>query len=160
MKGCTRLVSKVLVGLDRVGLVGLQAALERADASGLEDREELVALLTDALDRDNYVPATMEEDYRRALWREYKRHRGEDIRDLYSEIDVVVSAEPGEERDRITGTVTTALAEHELQPSFSFEPAEASVGGPQVSIAGQVVAEGAWREAALRRALKAQLHDW
>lgn len=160
MKGCTRLVSKVLIGLDRVGLVGLEAAFERADASGLEDPEELVALLMEALDTDNYVPETSEEDYRGALWREYLRHRGEDIRDLYSQIDVLLRARPGEERDRITHAVTTVLAEHELQPSFSFATADPSAGGPQVSIAGQSVVEGAWSEGSLRRAVRAQLHDW
>ena len=35
-------VTKVRVGLDQIGLVGLQQAMEEADVAALEGREELV----------------------------------------------------------------------------------------------------------------------
>jgi hypothetical protein len=42
-------VTKILIGLHRVGIVGLQDALEKADASGLRDREEVVSFLMETL---------------------------------------------------------------------------------------------------------------
>ena len=51
------------------------------------------------------------------------RHRGEDIRDLYSEIEVVVRGEPGEGLDRFLRALRIAFGEHELlllDPRFHF----------------------------------------
>ena len=92
-----RSFSQVLVGLNRVGLVGLRQALEKADASGSEDREEIVSLLMEELAESNYISPDSTDAYRQALWREFLRRRGEDIRHLYSEIEVVVRARPGSE---------------------------------------------------------------
>jgi len=153
-------VSKILIGLDRVGIVGLEAACEQAAASGREGREEIVALLLAAIGRANYVPPVSEEDYRKALWREYLRHRGEDIRHLYSEIEVVLGADEAEERERLAAVVTAALAEHELQPLWRHEAPDPSRPAPQVAIAGQPVAAGPLSDAALRRAIKARMDDW
>jgi hypothetical protein len=155
----SRTVSQILVGLDRVGLAGLEAAFAAADASGLEGREEIVDLLRQAVDRRNYVPAGSEEDYRQALWREYQRHRGEDIRDLYSEVEVLIRAEAGES-ERLAADVAAALAEHELRPAMHFDAPDRSVDGAQVVIAGHLVAEGAPTAGALRKAIKTRLDDW
>ena len=100
MKVRLRSVSGVLIGLDRVGLVGLEQAFEKADASGLDSREELVSLLLEALSSRNYIAAASQDEYRQAVWREYQRHRGEDIRDLYSEIEVAVRGDAGEDAAR------------------------------------------------------------
>ncbi len=50
-------VASILVGLHRVGIVGLADALKQADASGLTEREELLDLMTERLLADNFVPA-------------------------------------------------------------------------------------------------------
>ena len=93
-------VSKqILVGLQRVGLMGLGEAFQDADESGLVDQEAIVDLLLETLSKHEYIPASQAGNYREALWREYKRHRGEDISDLYSKVEVVVRGEPGEELD-------------------------------------------------------------
>ena len=155
-----RSVPQVLIGLDRVGLVGLEQAFEKADESGLKEPEELVALLMEALSGPNYIPGASENEYRKTVWREYLRHRGEDIRNLYPEIEVVVRGEAGEDRDRIVGALTTILAEHELKPSFRYEPPDPDGVNPQVSIAERVVVRGAQSESAIRKAVRAQMDDW
>lgn len=160
MKVRLRSVSRVLIGLDRVGLVGLERAFEKADASGLEDCDELFTLLMEALSGPNYIPAASENEYRKAVWREYLRHRGQDIRHLYSEVEVVVRGEAGEDRDRIVGVLTTILAEHELKPSFRYEPPDPAEVNLQVSIAERVVVRGGQSESAIRKAVRAQMDDW
>ena len=55
-------VTPVLIGLHRVGLVGLGEALNRADASGLSgDREAIVDLLIKVLSADNYLPPSQRD---------------------------------------------------------------------------------------------------
>lgn len=160
MKFKLRSVSQVLLGLDRIGLVGLAEAFERADSAGLEGREELVSFLVEALSSRNFISPASENEYRKAVWREYLRHRGEDIRHLYSELEVVVRAEAGEDRDRIVGAVKAVLNEHELEPSFRYESPGLEGASPTVSIAGQVVVRGARSESAIRKAIKARMDDW
>jgi len=76
-------VTQVLVGLRRIGIVGLRESLKEVEACGATDRDKVVDLMLSTLSRLNYIPPHVEDDYRHALWREYMRHRGEDIRDLY-----------------------------------------------------------------------------
>ncbi|MGB5880456.1 MAG: hypothetical protein WBH85_10550 [Thermoanaerobaculia bacterium] len=160
MKVRLRSVSQVLVGLDRVGLAGLEQVFERADDSGLGEREELVGLMMEALSTRNYIPAESEDEYRKTVWREYLRHRGEDIRHLYSKVEIVVRGEAGDDLDRIVGAVSAAMTEHELEPRFLYEPPDPAGVNPQVSIAGHVVVRGARSESAIRKAIKAQMDDW
>jgi hypothetical protein len=160
MKVRLRSVSQVLVGLDRVGLAGLEQVFERADDAGLGEREGLVELMMEALSTRNYIPAQSEDEYRKTVWREYLRHLGEDIRHLYSKVEVVVRGEAGDDLDRIVGAVSAVMTEHELEPCFRYEPPDPAGVNPQVSIAGHVVVRGARSESAIRKAIKAQMDDW
>jgi hypothetical protein len=160
MKIRLRSVTQVLVGLHRVGLMGLEKAIEEAERSGLEDRDELLDLMMGILKPLNYIPSASRGDYRQAVWREYRRHRGEDIRDLYSEIEVVVRGEPSEELDRFIESISRVLAEHELKPFLTIEEPDPAGPNPQLLIAGDIVVAGTTKEAALRRAIGAQISDW
>ena len=73
MKIRMRSLSHVLVGLDRIGLLGLEQVFEEAEKSDQTGREELVSLMMEALSRRNYVPSASQDAYRQALWREYER---------------------------------------------------------------------------------------
>jgi hypothetical protein len=72
-------VTQVRIGKNLVGLKGLPeifAALSpRAGAAGAAVQEELLRRAA-AL---NYIPAGARDDYRRALWRELQRFRGEAV---------------------------------------------------------------------------------
>ena len=107
-------VTPVLVGLNRIGIVGLPDALKKAKASGLTDRERVVDLLFETLTAHNYVPEGQQEDFRTALWREYLRHAGEDPSEFYSEIEVTVRGQADPERDRSMLTVIAAHEVHDL----------------------------------------------
>jgi hypothetical protein len=155
-----RSVTQVLIGLHRVGLVGLEPAIEQAEAAGLEDREDLLDVMMEALTPLNYIPQSAKEDYRQTVWREYRRHRGEDIRDLYSKIEVDVRGEPGDEVDRLVETLTAVLGEHELQPVVNYQPPTSATHLPQLLIAGKLVVEGKTREADIKKAISRQISDW
>ena len=91
--GCASFgVTQVLVGLHRVGVVGLDDALKRAEASGLEDREAKIDLMVEELKSDNFMPPGQTAAFRRALWREYLRRRNEDFSDYLSEAEVTVAS--------------------------------------------------------------------
>jgi hypothetical protein len=153
-------VSQVLVGLSRVGLVGLRQAIEAADASGLEDRDQIVALMMEQLAERNYISAASTDLYRQALWREYLRHRGEDIRHLYSEVDVVVCANPGPELDRFRRTLVDVFARHELKPAISVEPASETDSTPQLRIDDEIVAAGITDPDRLAQRVGKQISHW
>lgn len=160
MKIRMRSVSQVLLGLDRIGLVGLERTFQEADESRLTEREELVSLMMEALSKQNYIPSASHDKYRHALWREYLRHRGEDIRDLYSEIEVVIRSEPGPELDRFLETVVEVFAKYELKPVIELEPPDPLGPNPQLRIREKLVVAGTTDPERIGRAVGRQISDW
>lgn len=151
-------VTNMLVGLHRVGVIGLPDALDQTKTSGLVDREEIVDHLLQQLSAENFVPESQLEPYRIALWREYLRHRGEDASDFYSEVEVTVRCEPGVVRDRFIETLTSVLGKFDLRPMITFTAPDPGAPPPQLLIAGETVLQGAPRnrwnfEAAIRKSL-------
>jgi len=136
-------VKPILVDLHRVGIVGLADALKQVDAAGLTEREPIVDRLIETLSSDNYVPAAQREAFRIALWREYLRFKGQDLRPFYSEIDVTVRAEPGEERDRFVETMSSVLGDFELRPVVRFAPKDSEGPNPQLVIGEETILQGA-----------------
>jgi hypothetical protein len=102
----------------------------------------------------------VEDDYRHTLWREFMRHRGEDIRELYSEIDVIVRGEQGDELDHFLRALRIAFGEHELKPAVTMEPPDPAGQNPQLVIDGEIVLAGASRDRDVDRAVRAQISDW
>jgi hypothetical protein len=135
-------VAQIMVGVHRVGLVGLNEALEHAVDSGLTDREEIVDSLIEFLSGENYFPDRRVEEFRIALWREYLRCRGEDFSDFYSRVEVRVRGEAGPDRDEFVGLVRAAFADHELEPVVEFEPGECRGPGPELLIGDHLVVAG------------------
>lgn len=153
-------VTQVLVGLRRIGIVGLQESLKAAEKFGRTERDEVVDLMMGALSGLNYIPSHVEDEYRQALWREYMRHRGEDIRDLYSQIDVVVRGDPSPELDSLLRALRIAFAEHELKPAVKLAAPDPEGRNPQVLIDDEVVLAGMTRERDVQKAVRAQISDW
>jgi hypothetical protein len=153
-------VSQILVGLYRVGIVGLHDALKDAERSGLVAREEIVDLLRGRLAGDNYVPERQRDDYDLALWREYLRHRGADFRDFFSQVQVTVRGEPSEERDRLVAMATSILAEFELKPEFGFEPCKSGETGVRLLIGDHEIVRGCPTADRFKLAVRKSLSDW
>jgi hypothetical protein len=153
-------VSQVLVGLHRVGLVGLRQACEKAAASALAAREEIVDFLRAELAADNFIPEGQQEAYRTALWREYLRSVGEDFSEFFSEIPVTVRGEPGEDRDRLAGLCASVLADFELRPVAEYADADKEGPNPQLDIGGTTIARGLPSRKSLKATVRHRLSDW
>jgi len=152
-------VSQVLVGLHRVGLVGLRQACAKVAGAGLTEREEIVDFLLAELAADNFMPEAQREDYRLALWREYLRFAGEDFSEFFSEIEVTLRGEVGEERDRLAGLCTSVFADFELRPVIELEVSDEGPH-PQLVIGGTTVARGLPSRKALKSIIRQRLSDW
>ena len=154
-------VTPILVGLNRVGIVGLGDALKQVDAAGLSEREAIVDRLIETLSADNYLPETQREAVRVALWREYLRLKGGDLRPFYSEIDVTVHSEPGEERDRFVETMESVLGDFELKPVVRFAPKKAKEPSPQLVIGEETILRGTPpSRRGFERAVRKSISDW
>jgi hypothetical protein len=150
-------VTRIRVGLDQVGIVGLHDALKRTDDLDPDERGPIVDRLMETLRPQNYIPEGQVDAYRIALWREFLRHRGRDLSPWYSELLVTVRGASGEERDRFVELVTAVLATHELRPAFAFTGGGES---PELVIRDEVVARGRQNRASLDRAVRRTLSHW
>jgi len=153
-------VSQVLVGLHRVGMVGLRQACEKVTAAGLAGREEIVDCLQAELAADNFIPKAQVEAYHTALWREYLRFVGEDFSEFFSEIEVTVRGEPGDDRDRLAGLCASVLGDFELRPVAEFADADEAGPNPQLVIGGTTVARGLPSRKSLKATIRQRLSDW
>ena len=153
-------MAQVLVGLHRIGIVGLREAFEQARDSGLEDRQALVELMMTALSGHNFVPDTLREAFPEAVWREYVRQQGGDIRDLLSLIPVTIAGEPGDAAEALARDLTRVLAEFELRPEITWEPPAPGLRGFAISIADRPITTGRPGFGQLRHAVQRQISDW
>jgi hypothetical protein len=150
----------VLVGLHRVGLVGLRAALEKADRAGLDGRDAIVDRLIELLSTDNYIPDSQLEPFRLALWREHLRHRGKDIRPFYSEIEVTVTGEPGPSRDAFVEMARSVLGDFELKPVISYAPPSDGDPDPGLVIDDETIVRGLQGRRSFKSAVHKSISDW
>jgi len=153
-------VSQVLVGLHRVGVVGLRQACEKVAAAGLAGREEIVDCLQVELAADNFIPEAQEEAYHTALWREYLRFVGQDFSEFFSEIPVTVRGEPDGDRDHLAALCASVLADFELGPVVEFADADEEGPNPQLVIGGTTVARGLPSRKSLKATVRQRLSDW
>ena len=153
-------VSQVLVGLHRVGIVGLRQACEKVAAAGLADRGEIVDFLEAELAVENFFPDEQKEAYETALWREFLRFVGEDFSEFFSEIPITVRGEPGEDRDCLAGLSTSVLADFELRPVTEFADADEEGPNPQLVVDGAIVARGLPSRKSLKATVRHRLSDW
>jgi hypothetical protein len=153
-------VSQVLVDLHRVGIVGLHQACEKVSAAGLTEREEVVDFLLAELAADNFITKGQEEAYRTALWREYLRFLGKDFSEFFSEIEVTINGEPGEDRDRLADLCASDLADFELRPVLEFADGDEEGPNPQLVIGDTTVARGLPSRRSLKATVRQRLSDW
>ncbi len=108
-------VAGIMIGKNRVGIVGLDAALEKVRLLGMQDRSELEAALLSLVGESNYIAPSAEDEYKKALFREYRRHLGDqddnEEEDAGKAVEVLVLG-PGCARcEELTQRVYAALAE-------------------------------------------------
>jgi hypothetical protein len=150
-------VQQVLVGLHRVGLVGLGGAIQRAEQAGVTDRDTVVERIIDDLRADNYLPERLLPELRRAIWREVLRERGESFSEYLSQVEVTVRGEPGEDRDRFVDSVRAVFASFELEPVVAYEP---SPKGLELVVGEHTIVRGHLPRRELEAAVRRSFSDW
>lgn len=158
--GFDRSTTKILVGLQRIGIIGLYEAFEEVVAAGLLDREAIASRLAEIVARENYVPPEIAAAYRRAVLREFVRYKGESIHELYSELEILVCGVPGEVRDRFVDTLRSVLSEFELTPIVRFASPDSEGPHPKLLIDDETVLAGDLPDHAMRPLIKARLSHW
>jgi hypothetical protein len=159
--GCSDFgVTQVLVGLHRVGIVGLGQALREVELSATEDRDVIVDLLLDRLSVDNYIPNHQLDDYKQALWREYLRLKGEDFSQFLSSIEVTVRGESGPARDRFLSQLESVFSEFELKPEFVFEHVQNEKPDLQLVIGDQLIVHGTTSTERIKTAVRKSFSEW
>lgn len=153
-------VTKILVGLHQIGVVGLWDILKQADGWEIDDPEALLDRVMTEIAEHNYVPESQAVNYRRAVWREYLRRKGEDISPFFSELEVTVHGEEGPERDRFTGILRSVLAEFELKPRITFAAAEQGGPAPALAVDGDVIVAGETDRPRFKAAVQRSISDW
>jgi len=73
-------VTQILVGRDRVGIIGLNETLkEIAESLRGNSDEKIQEVLLSAISKKNYIPVSARGPYRKALLLEYKKFIGEPV---------------------------------------------------------------------------------
>jgi hypothetical protein len=160
MAVCRSTVNTLLVGLHRIGIVGLRQALMEVDQAGLTHQKDVVDRLAEILLPGNYIPDPDNEQFRRALWREYLRYRNEDFSNCFSRVNVTVQGTAGEERDDLVEALESILHDLELEPVVEFAPAPEDGPDPYLIIDNQSIGGGFRTGEHLRQAIHKSISDW
>jgi hypothetical protein len=158
-------VMTILIGLHQIGIVGLHDALkaELDGGSGVDPgaREAIVDRVIARVAEDNYLPESQREALRIAIWREYLRLAGEDLRPYFSEVEVRVRAADDDRRERFVETLTGVFAEFELRPVITDAEPESPDAEPELLLDDdEVVVRGLVGHEAMKRAVRRRISDW
>jgi len=133
---------QIRVGLQQIGLIGLRESLQEAVNAGLDNRGQVIEFMLKILEPENYIPTKQNDEFLKALWREYKRFIGEDISDFYAEAEVEVCGESGPERDRFVDTLVSVFGDYELHPIITFSVPEIDGIFPQLILDNEPIVQG------------------
>ena len=104
-------ITQISLGRFRVGITGLKAAIEEAKSRRERPEEEIAQALFAAVKPRNYIPASAQEDYKRAFWREFKKALGEKVEEERSGLSIKILGPGCPSCDRLEQTVMAVLGE-------------------------------------------------
>jgi small redox-active disulfide protein 2 len=104
-------ITQISLGKFRVGITGLKAVIEELKSSGERPEEEIAQALLTALKPRNYIPASAQEDYKRAFLREFKKALGEKVEEERSGLSIKILGPGCPSCDRLEQTVMAVLGE-------------------------------------------------
>jgi small redox-active disulfide protein 2 len=151
--------TQISCGRFRVGITGLQAAIEELKSlQGRPDAEIAQALLA-RLKSKNYIPPPAQEDYCQAFLREFKKALGEEVAGENPDLNIKILGSGCSACDQLEQNAMMALAEMGLPAAVEHirdvrEIAALGVFGvPALMINGEVKAVGSVPT-------KAMLKEW
>jgi small redox-active disulfide protein 2 len=107
-------ITQISLGRFRVGITGLKAAIEEAKSWRERPEEEIAQALLAAVKPRNYIPASAQEDYKRAFWREFKKALGEKVEEERSGLSIKILGPGCPSCERLEQTVMAVLGELSL----------------------------------------------
>ena len=107
-------LTQISLGRFRVGVTGLQAAIEEVKSLPSLPEAEIADALFNKLKSTNYIPQQAREEYKQAFLREYKRALGEQVPDDHGGLVVKILGPGCPSCDRLEQTVMAVLAELNL----------------------------------------------
>ncbi len=110
----------VLIGNTQVGLIGLKEVFEELKSQREKPESVLKEMLVEKAARKNYVPASIKEEYRKALFREFKKFLGEKVEEERGGFLEVTILGPGcYSCNKMEQDVIAALSETGIQVSLN-----------------------------------------
>jgi len=143
-------LTQIVVAGQRTGIVGLKQVLEAVarNFAGQPD-DEIKAELMAHLSQKNYIVPKLEDAYRAAFFREYKRHMGESFEEECSDSILIKVLGPGcPSCERLERDLMALLTELRISADLEHvrDPAEISRFGmmamPALVVNGKVKAAG------------------
>ena len=104
-------LTQISLGRFRVGITGLKAAIEEAKSWRERPEEEIAQALLAAVKPRNYIPASAQEEYKRAFLREFKKALGEQVEEESSGLSIKILGPGCPSCDRLEQTVMAVLGE-------------------------------------------------
>ncbi|MGQ9509378.1 MAG: thioredoxin family protein [Thermodesulfobacteriota bacterium] len=110
----------VLVGNTQVGLIGLKGIFEELKGKRGEAEPVLKEMLVEKTAKKNYIPNSVREEYKNALFREFKKFLGEKVEEERSGFLEVIILGPGcYACDKLEQDVMAVLSETGIQAALN-----------------------------------------
>jgi hypothetical protein len=110
----------VRVGNNQVGLIGLKAIFEELKTKRNESETNLKEMLVEKAEEKNYIPNSVKEEYKKALFREFRKFLGEKVEEEGGGFLEVIILGPGcYSCNKLEQDVMTVLSENEIQASLT-----------------------------------------
>lgn len=104
-------ITQISLGKFRIGITGLKAAIEELKSwQGRPDAEIAQALLVKLKPR-NYIPASTQEEYKRAFLREFKKALGEKVEEERTGLSIKILGPGCPACEKLEQTVMAVLGE-------------------------------------------------
>ncbi len=105
-------ITKVTIRGNKIGLMGLSDIFDEVKAMKLKDDDSIKKQLLQKLKSQNYVPPSAEEDYTKAIFREYKKALGIEVEEEEPEgLEILVLGPGCYACDKLMEDMKAVLAE-------------------------------------------------
>jgi hypothetical protein len=107
-------LTQISLGRFRVGITGLQAAIEEVKSLQGQPEAEIAEALLNKLKSRNYIPDQAREEYKQAFLREYKKALGEQVVEEPGILSVKIIGPGCQSCEKLQQTVMAVLEELNL----------------------------------------------
>jgi small redox-active disulfide protein 2 len=113
-------LTQISLGRFRVGITGLQGAIEAVQSLKARSEYEIAEALFDTLKSRNYIPNQAREEYKQAFLREYKKALGEQVVEEPGILSVKIIGPGCQSCEKLQQTVMAVLEELNLPADIEY----------------------------------------